>query len=572
MANLLITPSIVRITLLMFGCANGKKAMSPPPETKISNFRSLLHQVVHAAALVRFGEHEWQPFTLEQPREDGHGDFATNFAMTQAGVLRQAPHKIAVSLQEELEKNTLLADIEIAGPGFVNLTLSPNGWQTMWHLVADRATKGYPVDAGMGKVLVEYVSANPTGPLHVGHGRGAAVGDSLVRLLRRTGSTVEAEYYVNDAGLQIEILGRSVLARALQAEGTTIDFPEEGYQGEYIRELAGQWRAAGSPGEGDERTVGRWAGENIRDGIAKDLGAFRVQFDRWFSEYSLYDDGSVDKALERLSATGNTYEKEGALWFRSSDFDDEKDRVLIRSNGVKTYFASDIAYHINKFERGFDLAIDLWGADHHGYIPRVRAAMQALGYDDSRFRVQLIQFVSLLRDGQPVQMSTRGGTFETLADLVQEAGADAGRYYYLLRKPDSHLEFDLALARRQTNENPVYYVMYGHARIATLLRKAGALPTDIPVPEELHPSEARLLCLLDRYPVVLAEAAVLLSPHLVVGALQSMAAAFHKFYTDCPILGSADPVRAYRLHLCRWTQTALADGLQLVGVEPPDSM
>lgn len=548
--------------------------MAKSPILEVSTVALLHRQIGDAfSSLFEMPTSELAPFAVERPRELEHGDFSTNIAMVHAKKLRQSPREIAQQLAKVLANNPLLTGLDVAGPGFLNMQLSADGWQTSYQLLAERADQGFLFVAQQEKVMVEFVSANPTGPLHVGHGRGAAVGDSLVRLLRRVGYQVDAEYYVNDAGLQIELLGKSVIARARQKDDPDFLFPEDGYKGAYITDLAEAWIVAKQPGSEDERAVGRWAGEEIRKGIADDLASFRVSFDCWFSEYSLFEDGKVEQAIERLKSCGETYEHEGALWFRSSERGDEKDRVLVRSNGAKTYFASDIAYHLNKLERGYDRIVDLWGADHHGYIPRVRAALTALGVPEEKLEVGLIQFVSLVRDGSPVQMSTRGGTFETLGDLVSEVGADAARYFYLLRKPDSHLEFDLELARKQSNDNPVFYVMYAHARICALLAKGAEFAgTEPESTGALERAEQNLMLFLDSYESMLEEAARSLSPHLVVNWLQILAAAFHKFYTDCPIMQSEPALRARRLRLISWCRVVLADGLNLVGVVAPERM
>lgn len=544
--------------------------MTAIPSSIAGQIRALLH----AAAQPMLGEAAMPDFSVERPRDKAHGDYATNLAMLLAKPLRQAPRTLAEKLQQALVQAPEFTAVEIAGPGFLNLRLTPGIYGTT--LAAHRGwlAEGGSFAPQSGRYLVEFVSANPTGPLHVGHGRGAVVGDTLVRMLRRIGYQATAEYYINDAGLQIDILGRSVLARADQRDGQSVPFPEDGYKGDYIVDIARDWTAAGRVGGRDVPAVGRWAGEQIRQGIEADLRRLGVTFDTWFSELSLYADGSVQQCLDDLEARGHTRVEDDALWLATTRFGDDKDRVLRRGNGAYTYFTADIAYHRNKLGRGYTTLIDLWGADHHGYVPRVRAALDALGIDRQAVDILLIQFVSLLRDGQPVSMSTRAGTFETLADLIKAVGADATRFFYLLRKSDTPLDFDLGLATRQSNENPVYYVQYAHARCCALARKLGeGLEHADPAHwAQSEAAERELILTLDGWPETLQRATTERAPHLLVLYLQELAARFHKFYDQCSIGQADEPARSARLALVDWCRAVLADGLQVVGVSAPDSM
>ncbi len=449
---------------------------------------------------------------LEKPRNPDFGDWATNLALKMASALGEKPRNIAEAIVSRLRlPEGVVKDVEIAGPGFINFRFDSSWFRRIVREILEKRENFGRLDLGKGKkVQVEFVSANPTGPLHVGHGRGAAVGDSVASILEFGGYEVEREYYINDAGLQMELLGESVRSRYFElfGMGEKAPFPENGYRGEYIYDIAREIREKDGDKwlKVDEKEsipyFRDYACERILDWIRKDLEAFGVKYDVWFSERSLYDNGEVEKTLEYLKEKGFAYEKDGALWFRSTAFGDDKDRVLVRSNGVPTYLASDIAYHKNKYERGFDLVIDVWGADHHGYIPRMKAAVQALGKSADALQVLLIQFVTLLREGKPVSMSTRAGEFVTLADVVREVGKDAARYIFLTRKCDSHLDFDLELAKRQTEENPVYYVQYAHARVCSLFEQAKERGIEIPELEKVtldplkEPEEMEILRIL----------------------------------------------------------------------------
>ncbi len=558
---------------------------------------------------------------LERPRQAGHGEYASTLALQLAKSLQRPPRDIAQALVTALPASTLVEKVEIAGPGFINVFLTAAAKQSVVSEVLQAGSRWGTVNVGHGRrVQVEFVSSNPTGPLHVGHGRGAAFGASLANVLAKAGYHVQREYYVNDAGRQMDILAVSTWLRYLAEFGSRIPFPPNGYQGDYVASMAGHLRKAtghklvhpdevvlaGTPGiasplrEGDKdaeaqneahmdalianaksllgdgyRTVHQLALHEQLTDCREDLEAFGVVFDRWFSEQSLYDDGSVARAVERLAAAGHLYEQDGARWFRSSAFGDEKDRVVQRENGIFTYFASDIAYHVNKFERGFDMIVDVWGADHHGYIPRVRAALTALGYEARHLQVPLVQFVSLYRHGEKAQMSTRKGQFVTLRELRTEVGSDAARFFYVLRKSDQHLDFDLDLAKSESNDNPVYYVQYAHARIHSVLQKWGgnpALLAGVPLDALGSPQEFSLMQWLRAYPEVIESAAHDHAPHLLAFYLKDLAAALHSYYNAAQFLVPEESLKLARLALIGAVATTLRDGLQLLGVRAPESM
>ena len=524
---------------------------------------------------------------VEAAKDPKHGDVATNLAMLLAKPLHRAPRDIAAELAAWIRDHTDgVENVEVAGPGFCNVTFS----QVFWRRVVQQVEKegaafGSSTIGGGRKTLVEYVSANPTGPLHVGHGRGAAAGDRLARILRRAGYDVTTEYYINDAGRQMRILGMSVWYRLRNLVGRTMAEPEDYYRGSYITDIAKEMLekdpslADASDEDGKERCY-EYAKNEILEGIKKDLRDFRVEHQSWFSEKTLVDGGLVDKAFQALKDAGYTYEKDGALWFATSRLGDDKDRVLRKSDGSLTYFASDIAYHHNKFERGFDWLIDVWGADHHGYVPRMRAAIEAMGKGKKNFDVVLIQLVNLLINGQPVSMSTRAGTFETLADVVREVGADAARFMFLSRKTDSPVDFDLEAVKQRTMENPVYYVQYAHARVAALLRRAAEEGVTIPdVSDDAAlagltlPDDMALLRKMALYRDMLEQAATTLSVHHVSHYLMELSQLLHSYYTKNQILKAGDPVTTgSRLALLRAVSRVIANGLDLMGVSAPDHM
>ncbi len=523
---------------------------------------------------------------IEEPKIETHGDFATNFAMLSAKLQKMAPRQIAQAIVDHIDDSQGVLDrVEIAGPGFVNFFVKPEAWAPLVDHVLNQNSAYGASDIGKGlKVQVEFVSANPTGPLHVGHGRGAAVGDSVANILAFCGFDVQREYYINDSGRQIQTLGRSVYLRCKELLGQKIEFPEECYQGEYIRALARS--VIESKGEAfineDEETAlsfcARTSADAIIAGIREDLKAFGVDFQEWFSEQTLYDSQQVDQALEDLKEKDMVYLRDGAWWFKSTAYGDEKDRVVVRQNGQTTYFASDIAYHQNKYQRGYSKVIDVWGADHHGYIPRMKAAVQAVGQEADQFEVILVQLVNLLRDGQPVAMSTRAGEFETLKDVVDEVGRDAARFIFLTRDYESPLDFDLEVAKQKTNDNPVYYVQYVHARIASIMRKAGERGVgQVVMPPNGHrqliaAEEIHLIKAMGRYGEVVRGSAENLAPHRVTYYLMNLASLFHTYYNKHRVLSDDIELTQVRLCLILAVQTVIRNGLTLLGVSAPDSM
>lgn len=524
---------------------------------------------------------------LEEPKAGSHGDLSTNMAMQMAKTQRMASRKIAQTLIDHLDdKNGIIDRTEIAGPGFINFFIRSAAWYPVLAAIHEKDDQYGRCDLGKGtRIQIEFVSSNPTGPLHVGHGRGGAVGDSTANILSFCGYDVQKEYYINDSGRQIQTLGMSVYLRGKELLGESIDFPDTCYQGEYIRDLASDLleRDGREIFEKDEAEAimpcARYAAEKITDGMRADLMDFGVTFDQWFSEQSLYDSGKVEGDIRHFKAKGRIYEKDGALWFKTSDYGDEKDRVVVRQNGQTTYFASDITYHKDKFERGFQKVIDVWGADHHGYIPRMQAAVQASGYGRDQFGVLLVQLVNLLRAGQPMAMSTRAGEFVTLADVVKEVGRDAARFIFLTRHYDSPLDFDLDLAKQKTNDNPVYYVQYVHARISSIHRKAEADGLDVGdfAPSDLSaletPEDIVLIKTLARYPEAVETAGALMEPHRITYYLMRLAAAFHTYYNRHRVLCEDDlKLTRARLYLITAVQTVIRNGLALLGVSAPDSM
>ena len=562
---------------------------------------------------------------LERPKQRSHGDYACNLAMQLAKPLGRPPREIAAQLIAALPSSGTLEKAEIAGPGFINLTVSRAARRAVVHVVrSEGAAYGRRAPSRRQRVQVEFVSANPTGPLHVGHGRGAAYGASLANVLEAAGCDVSREYYVNDAGRQMDILALSTWLRYLDHAGQPVEFPPNGYQGEYVRDMARSLAAThgdtfvrpaasvveGTPGlppAGDDDPASKARREThldalidaakrlLGDGYAvvhshaldtqlgdcrDDLDGFGVTFDRWYSERSLFDGGAVARAVERLQAAGHLYRENGALWFRSTAFGDEKDRVVQRDNGAFTYFASDIAYHLDKFERGFERVIDVWGADHHGYIPRVMGALRASGADAGRLTVALVQFAVLYRGGEKVSMSTRSGQFVTLRELRGEVGNDAARFFYVLRKSDQHLDFDLDLAKSRSNENPVYYIQYAHARICSVFdawtgeaEQAGLHALDAVDLSPLdHPHELALIDRLSAWPEVLEGAAGELAVHGIAFYLKDLAGDFHSYYNAEKVLVDDEALRLARLALLDAVRTVIAAALALLGVSAPARM
>ncbi len=523
---------------------------------------------------------------LERPKREDQGDWATNVAMQACKVLGQRPRDLATALVERLKSDSHIRSVEVAGPGFINFFLADRWIATVVSSIIRDGDGFGRCDLGKGRqVQVEFVSANPTGPLHVGHGRGAAVGDIVGNILSFAGWRVQKEYYVNDAGLQMSNLGKSTQSRYFELLGRGADapFPEDGYKGDYIYDLArdvidreGEALLAQTLEESLPFFT-TYSCDVILEGIKKDLDRFGVRFDRWFSEKTLYTDELVQNAVSTLKERGYTYEDGGAIWFRSTDFDDDKDRVLFRSNGVPTYFASDVAYHKNKFDRGFDRVIDVWGADHHGYVARMRAAIEALGKSPDDFTVALIQFVNLLRDGDQVSMSTRSGQFVTLSDVIDEVGVDATRYYFVMRRCDSHLDFDLELAKKESSDNPVFYVQYANARMSSIIRtldERGIAFPDLADLNEEHlnsPEEKKLVTRLSMFPEEIEKAALELAPHRLVNYLHDLAGDFHSFYNAHRVLDD-DPRRPSRILLVKASQTVLGNGLRILGISAPDRM
>ncbi|AVX19508.1 arginyl-tRNA synthetase [Carboxydocella sporoproducens DSM 16521] len=526
-------------------------------------------------------------FVLEIPREKAHGDFATNIAMLLTRQARKAPRQIAETLLPYLQAKLgeTVTAIEVAGPGFINFRLNPRWLQQVVPLVLNKGADYGRTQVGGGKkVQVEFVSANPTGLLHMGNARGAALGDTIAALLDFSGHTVTREFYINDAGNQIENFGKSLEARYLQLLGQDVEFPEEGYHGrdiiETMQKLIDQ--------EGDKWLTVAPAERRayfIQFGLKEKLGAiktvlerFGVHYDVWFSEQSLHDSGAVTNVIEELRQKGYIYEEDGALWFKATAFGDDKDEVVVRKNGVPTYFAADIAYHKNKFDRGFERVINIWGADHHGHVARMKGAMAALGYDPDKLDVVIMQLVRLFKGGEIVRMSKRSGEFVTLEDLIEEVGVDAARYFFIMRSADSHLDFDLDLARTQSSENPVYYVQYAHARICSILRQVEEKGLSLPAVEKAdfaclqQPEEQDLLKKLAELPDEIAYAAINLEPHLIARYAHELAAAFHSFYNHCRVIGEEEKIYQARVLLVKATQIALANTLRLLGVTAPERM
>jgi len=553
-----------------------------------------------------------RPVQIENTRDPAHGDLATNVAMMHAKAAQIAPRALAEKLIEHLPASETIAAVDIAGPGFINIRLAKGAaFEPVVRCLTERDQYGLHPTTNE-RVQVEYVSANPTGPLHVGHGRGAAYGATLVNLLKARGHQVEAEYYVNDAGRQMNILAVSVYLRYLETSGEDIVFPSAGYQGQYIAELGDTLHdntgnsiaiafhdlvkdvtpdsettkdahIDGLIQNAKEALGDRWnlpfnlALHSILDDIQDDLSEFGANFDQWFSEKSLVTSGEIDQAIATLEERGYLFEQDGALWFRSTDFGDDKDRVVRRDNGETTYFASDIAYIANKFSRGFDRIIYVWGADHHGYIVRIKAAAEALGFDPERLTIRLVQFAILYKEGERLQMSTRSGSFVTLRELRDDVGRDACRYFYVMRKADQHLDFDLSLATSQTKDNPVYYVQYAHARICRVLEGLNEIPFDAArglnhLTELTTQDELDLATAVGRFPEVVAKASDSLEAHLICYYLQELAADFHRWYNGTRLLVDDLQVRDARLALATAVQIVIRNGLDLLGVSAPRSM
>ncbi len=529
---------------------------------------------------------EMPAIVLDTPREKSHGDLATTLALTLAKPESKAPRKIAELIVSNIQDTGgIIAKTEIAGPGFINFTFKQDRWQqTLFEIDSEGAEYGLR-NIGKGeKVLIEFVSANPTGPLHVGHGRGAALGDALANLLSAVGYDVSREFYINDAGRQIRLLALSVWTRYQQSLGNDAPFPEDGYHGGYIEELAQAFtKLHGNkflkvPFDECVDVFGNFGKEAMLLDIRTDLEAFGVRFDSWFSEASLLKDKSVQGSLEELLESRNMYEQDGALWLRSTTFGDDKDRVVVKQDKSYTYLATDIAYHRNKLARGFKTLVNIWGADHHGYIPRVQAVIEAFGHPKDSLHVLLVQLVAILRNGQPVPMSKRAGNFVTLREVVQDVGSDAARFIFLTRRSDSHLDFDLAIAREQSRENPVYYVQYAHARIASLFREAETRNIAIPTKDAVNISllnreeEQNIIKALAKYPEVVEDAALAYEPHRLTFYLQDLAGLMHNYYFKHRVITEDAALTAAMLFLMKQVKTVLKSALTILGVNAPEKM
>jgi arginyl-tRNA synthetase len=555
---------------------------------------------------------------LERTRDPANGDFATNIAMRLAKPANLKPRELAEKIVAALSPSPALLRVEIAGAGFINFFLAGDAQADVVRRIhAEGDAFGHNGSGGNRRVLVEFVSSNPTGPLHVGHGRHGAFGASVSNLLAANGYAVHREYYINDAGRQMDILAVSIWMRYLEACGETFRFPANGYKGEYIREISADLlqkvdsrlarpegelfgnlppdepeggdkdayidavieRARSLIGEQGFREVLDLGLKEILGDIEQDLGEFGVHFDRWYSERSLEENGAIDRALERLRRQDHVYEKDGALWFRATTFGDEKDRVVVRENGVKTYFASDIAYHLEKRERGFDILLDILGSDHHGYVARVRAGLAAMGEPPESLEALLVQFVTLFRGGEKAQMSTRSGEFITLRQLRNEVGNDACRFFYVMRGNDQHLDFDMELAKSRTNENPVYYIQYAHARVASVLRQLASKQLGFDLQTGLanlglltSPQETAVLTALGRFPEIIALAGANRAPHTLVHYLRDLANSFHTWYNAEQFIVDDAATRNARLALALALQKVVRNGLRLLGVSAPETM
>lgn len=554
---------------------------------------------------------------IETPKEKGHGDFATNIALILAKLTKQNPRQLAETIIQALPPSSLIDKAEVAGPGFINFFLAPHAlYEVITEIVMQKKNFGLS-KWGQGKnILLEFVSSNPTGPLHVGHGRHAAFGDIVANLLTAVGYEVYREYYINDAGRQMDIVAVSVWLRYLEIVGEKINFPTNGYRGNYVIEVARQlqqnWGAVFTiptaqifkdlpkdESEGGDKEayidalilraktllkhqykeIFDFALKHLVEDMRNDLAEFGVHYDRWFAESELTSTDIVDRTIQKLQEAGHIYEREGALWFRSTDFNDEKDRVLVRANGQRTYFANDVAYHLIKFERGFDQAIGILGADHHGYIPRMQAAMQACGIHSERLQFLIVQFVTLYRGGEQVQMSTRGGSFIPLRELRKEVGNDAARFFYVSRKYEQHIDFDLDLAKSQSSDNPVYYVQYAHARICSVFRQLAErkmLYDEAQGIANMHllteKQEFDLLNSLSRYPEVIIAGAQHYEPYFLTHYLRELATHFHAYYNSCQFLIDNEALCQARLLLTTATRQVLVNGLGLLGISAPESM
>jgi arginyl-tRNA synthetase len=552
---------------------------------------------------------------LDHTKDNSHGDYATNIALMLSKQAKMKPVDLAKIIVDQLEESSFINKIEIAGPGFINFFISDESSSSVVSEIIDQGALYGSSEIGQGKkVLLEYVSANPTGPLHVGHGRGAAYGATISNLLRAVGFKVDNEYYVNDAGRQMDILAVSIYLRYLSLCGENLRFPDNGYQGQYIKDIAqviyessgeefykkfdlifANVSKDGSEGGDKEshidgliensksilgdsfRAIFQVGIESILGGIKSDLSEFGVVFEKWFSEQSLIDTGLSESCISKLKESQKVFEKDGALWFKTTNYGDEKDRVVVRDNGNHTYFASDIAYHFDKFERGYDKIINVWGADHHGYISRVKASIDALGHSPDKLEILLVQFANLYRGGSKVQMSTRSGSFVTLEDLRKEVGNDAARFFYILRKSEQHMDFDLDLAKSKTNENPVYYIQYAHARICSVFRQANEKEMEVDHSQAnlsllTEGIEKNIIKELSRYKSVLESSAIQYEPHQLAYYLRDLSTHFHSYYNACKFIVEDKHLTQARFSLIHATRQILINGLSILGVSAPESM
>lgn len=553
-----------------------------------------LKKIIHKAVLRYLKKNQMVLKTIPKiilttPKNPIHGHLSTNIALQLSGILTRDAKDIARYLSQEVKQNNpeMFEKIKTEGPGFINFYFQKDLlFSLLSEIISEKDKFGHSKKDKGEKILVEYVSVNPTGPLHVGHGKCAVVGDSLSRILSAAGYQVSTEYYINDHGKQMDILGESVLARYRQLCGEEVIFPENDYQGGYIIDIAKEIKEKyeeqfkGKAGPEAIRFFKGYAQEKILADIKDDLASFGVKFDNWFSEESLYIQNRVQPVIDKLKQKGFIFRSKGALWFKSTDFGDEKDRVLTKENGEDTYFASDIAYHDDKYQRGFTTLIDIWGSDHHGYINRMKAAVQALGYKKDSFQVLLVQFVTLVRAGQIIGMSTRGGQFITLKDLLKEVGPDVARYFFLMNSHDSHTEFDLDVAKSQSLENPVFYIQYAYARICSIIEKGSTknIVINVQNKDEIDlkllekEEELDIIKKLGQFKKIIERSAEQRKPYLVAGYLHELASLFHKYYTEYKVIGEDRELSFARLYLVSCIKIILANSLRLLGIQAPEKM
>jgi len=551
-------------------------------EKLIALLHDILENLFSEGALER---RDKVPMILEVPSRKEQGDYATPLALSLSKVYKQPPRTIASLLVARMTQSLpkFLEKVEVAGPGYINFFIQNDYWREILLTILKAGEKYGQSDLGYGKkVLIEFVSANPTGPLHVAHGRAAALGDALTRLLRTIGFIVEQEYYINDMGNQMSLLGQSTALRYRELQGEKVELPQESYKGDYIIDIAKMLheKKGDALKHCDTAFFGQFSYQTLLARIKADLALFGISFDRWFREASLYENKEVEESIALLRSQGVVYEADGAVWVATTRYGDDKDRVIARQNGEMTYFAADIAYHRNKFQRGYDRIINIWGADHHGYVARVKAAVEAMGFSADRLDIVIHQLVNLMRGGKPIAMSKRSGEFVTLKEVMDEVGLDATRFFFLMRRSDTSLDFDLELAKAASDENPVYYVQYAHARICSVFREAAkkGFSSDDAVsnveglaPLEL-PEEMDIIKHLSFYPDVVREAAVRLEPHRINVYLSELAGKLHRYYFSTRVITDNRPQTLARLALMRSIQIVLKSALNLLGVRAPDRM